>query len=770
MAINIRGGAGGGGRVVVPPPAPTRSRVTPVVVPAPPAHAIVVQPPPVAHQAILQYPIIPPNLTPNQKVVWDIAEVLGVPPVTIGQDYLDTCNKVAALLGVPSAAAQNTMKVAQLTQNVSIQPLLSISRALPIAAGMSFPYVNVAAPVFSLSHPTDVNNSVGIRNGALQARNNVFDFVNRVSSFIAQATNQGLAPPDNPFVFISNLQAARETRARTLGNSGLGLDVSTTDADTLVFNIGAYVDLLTAQSQGKLDLTKTTNVAAQINSFTLSMDGYGSGGHTATDLMRFLPSADEIRAQKDLELLAAFDFKKRQPKVVFTADYQPGEWLEGMVIGWKKIPDASGYILKRRGVFDQTEKSIQVSNKDLQTSMDHLRDYLNAHILTFYDTIDHNQVWAYLDNSTAPDQLYLYTVQAYQIQNDAKDQLFQVPLNPSNLSSPARAKVLSTLTQLAHQYYGPGASADDINPWPIISLQLFGNSQFDWILAAVNGRASTNRHDSNADTRRFSYLGARLSHLLDFMDRGLFVAPKNINDAVKAVTESVNNFGVSQTIAEILHETGILYYFEGTEHPKPSGLNRAGTLNVGVSPLLSGIISAIDPETATLDLKTLGSNLPSLLHNGGLLTDRASITGLKLGHSGGNPNVHATPQEINVPDPSVTNDEVTQGDVQFLNQLPATADSVIDLTTYSGLSDLTRTIRLFADEGPNRGGGDTVAQGVSQPAPPRAEVYIPPPPPHSVFVPPSKVSGIPVAPPAPRTVVPAPAPRPRRLTRVLPDE
>ena len=743
--INIFGG-GTGTRVVVRPPTVVRAVPTPVPSPAP--RTVVVPPPPVVHQTIVQPVLRPTNLTANQIVVWDFADVLGTPPAAIGQSYLDVCNRVAALLGVPSAVAQNTLAIEAISPLHLVQPAIAIQRALPVTPGIVFPYVNVATPIFSLSNATDASATVAVRNAALQARNNVFGFINRVSTFISQAYNQGLVPPDNPFVVISNLQAAREAQMRRIGNSGGNLNVPTDQADTLVFNIGAYVDLLTAQAQGKIDLTKTANIAAQINSFTLSMDGYGSGGNPATDLMRFLPSADEVRAQKDLELLAAFDFRKRQPKIVFTADYQPGDELQGMVIGWKKIPDASGYILKRRGVFDNTEKTIQVSNTDLQTAMDHLQDYLNAHVLTFYDTIDATQIWAYLDTSCSPDQYYLYTVQAYQIQNDAKDQLFQVNTQPTTFAAPARQKVQSTLQQLAQQYYGTLATADDINPWPIISLQLYGNSQFDWILAAVNGRASVNRNDSEGDTRRFSYLGARLSHLLDFMDRGLFVAPKNINDVVKAVTESITNFGVSQTIAEILHETGILYYFEGTEQPRPGGLNRAGTLNVAASPLLSGIIASIDPETATMDLKILGSNLPTLLNNKGLATDRASVTGLQLGSAGGTgANVHSAPQEINVPDPSVSNDQVTQGDVQYLNQLPPTNNSLVDLTTYDGLSELTRTIRIFADEGPNRGGADTTAGGVVQPAPPPEKVYVPPPPPATIYVPPSRIAGIPVAPP-----------------------
>lgn len=745
--INFRGG---GGRVVVPPPTGVRTTTVARPQPAPIHVSAPVVTTVVSHQAILQYPIYNPSLSANQKIVVDFADVIGTPPVSMGQDYLDQCVRVAALLGVPSAAAQNTLRSIQVSPVQEVQPLLSISRALTFALGSIVPYGSIFNPVYSLA-AENTNNTVSIRNAALSARNNVFDFINRVSSFIGRASNAGLQPPDNPFVVISNLEAARRARAQQTGNSGLGIDVPSNEADDLVFNIGAYVELLTAEQQGKLNLDRVTNVAAQLNSFTLSMDGYGSGGNVATDLMRFLPSADEVRAQKDLDLLAAFDFRKRIPKVIFTADYDPSGDPNGMVIGWKKIPDASGYIIKRRNIFDSTEKTVQVSNTDLTTAMDHLRDYLKAYVLSFYDTIDDTHVWAYLDQSTTPDQYYLYTVQAYQVHNDAKDQMFNTPTNPTSFSSVNRNKLTTTLRNLAQQYFGKSAGSDDINPWPLISLQLYGNSQFDWILAAVNSRASVNRNDSVADTRRFSYLGARLSHILEFMDRGIFVAPKDVNAVVRNVSTSITQFGVSQSIAEILHETGILYYFEGTEQKKPSGFNRAGSLNVTASPLLSGIIAAVDPETATLDLKSLGTNLPQILNNTKFSNDPSEITGLKMGKSGGNPNVHATPQEINVPDPNKPTDTIAQGDIQYLNELPATADSVIDLTTFDGLSKLTRTIRLFADEGPHRGGGDDIESGIFQPAPHPSAIYVPPPPPATIYVPPSRVSGIAVSPPPPAT-------------------
>lgn len=693
----------------------------------------------VSHQAILAAPLVNTSLTANQKTVQDFADVIGVPPVDMGQDYLAKCQRVAALLGLPSVSVPQISQVSTVLEMMPIH----VERALPSSPSRTTPYGNVMVPP-PPSPGTDANGNIAYRGPALSARNNVFGFINKVAAFTAQASNAGLQPPDNPFIIIANLDAARQIRAQRAGMPGIAIIVEAGLADDLVYNIGAYVELLTAQAQGTLDLDKTTNVSAQLNGFTLSMDGFGSGGNIATDLMRFLPSADEVRAQKDLDLLSAFDFRKRVPKVLFTADYVPTGDQQGMVICWKKIPDASGYVITRRGVFDNTERKIQLSNADLQPAMDHLRDYLKAYFLTFYDTIDDTQVWAYLDQSIAADQYYLYRVQAYQVHNDSKDQIFNVVTNPSTFSSVNQNRLQTTLDGLAKQYFGPSATADDVNPWPLISLQLYGNSQFDWILAAVNSRASVNRNDAADDTRRFSYLGARVSHVIDFMNRGMFVAPKDVNDVVSSVNSSVTNFGVSQTIAEILHETGILYYFEGTEQSKPTGFNRAGTLNVGASPLLSGIIAAVDPETATLDLKSLGTNLPQVLANTQFNNDPAEVTGLKLGQTSVDPNVHASPQEINVPDPSSTTDTLNQGDVDYLNKLPPSDNTIIDLTQYDGLSALVRTIRLFADEGPNRGGGDDVPTGILQPAPPPVAVVAPLPPAVTVYAPNPKVSGIPV--------------------------
>jgi hypothetical protein len=677
----------------------------------------------VSHESLIRPPIADKSLTANQKTVQDVADVLGVPPVDLGRDYLAKCVRVAALLGVPSQSAEDALRSEELSSNIDSQ-IISVQRPLP-------------------GNPLSEHDHVAVRNAALSARNNVFSFVNKANASAAFAAAGGFFPQENPFVVISNLEATRRRRAATVGNSGLGINIDVSAADRLVSDIVSFVSAVgTPVPDDRVSQT------AQLNGFTLSLDGFGSGGNVATDMMRFLPSADEVRIQKESDLLAAFDFRRRVPRVLFTADYDPAGDQPGMLVCWKRIPDASGYVINRRNVFDNTERKVQVSNADLQSAMDHLRDYLKAYLLTFYDTVDDTQAWAYVDRDTSPDQYYLYRVTAYQVQNDAKNQIFGVQTNPSTLSSANQSRLTTTLSDLARQQLGQTAGADDVNPWPLVSTQIYGNGQFDWILAAVNSRASVNRNDSPADTRSFSYLGARLSHLLTFMGQGRFVVPKDVSAVVKSVNDSVSSFGVSQTIAEVLHETGILYYFEGTEQKRPGGLDKSNSPQAS-SVLLSGIIAAIDPETATLDLRSLTTNLQQSLRTAPRQIFSTNPTGLRLGILSQPADPHAVSQELSVPDLSVSDSQAAQGDVQYMNQIPLTENSVIDLTRFDGISSLVRTIRLFADQGANLSSPQNMGTVIP---PSRASgSFIPPPAVgRSVFGAPSRVSGVPVSPPSGR--------------------
>lgn len=724
---------------------------------------------------VLRYPIVKANLSRNQQIITDLITVIAQPPANetdFTADYLQTCIRVSALLGVPSAVAEemlqdilvNDTQDKQFSDPPKVSPTVYFKQVyVPFIYGGGY-----SIPIPAVANSTVTKNASRVlwnlnhlvRNGVLDARNNVFAFMDKVSSFVARAQNAGFSPPDNPFVVAGNMVGKRQNainnvyaiysyQVSRIGNSAYSTDVDSQLADDMVYNIGAYVDLLKAEAGGQINLNLTEAQSAQLSSVRISMDGYGSNGNVATDLMRFLPNAQELQEAVNDELLAAFDFRKRIPKILFTVDYEPNDdGLKGCIVGWKKIADASGYVIHRRNFLDNTEAMITLSNADIQNKYSQISEYVKNWVLTFYDTLDESQIYAFLDTGVPVDSNFFYTVQAYQVRNDSADHVFNVDTVVTNVSPNNWSRIQATLIDFARSDFGV-SDPDVINPWPMISKTLLGDSRFDWLLAGVNCRASMNRNDSDADTRRFSYLGARWSHLQDFMRQGKFVMPKNINDVVKNVNDSITNFGLSQTITEILHETGVLYFFEGTQPKPPDGFNRAGTLSVRTSPFLSAVISAVDPDAATLDLKALGVNLPQALASSGFDSTRLQDV-RQFGKSNPTPDVLAQSTAVNVPDLASTTDQGSQGDLQFLNKMSSPDSAIVDLTTFDGISTLVRTIRIFSAEGPNRAGGDATLQGVYK-APPNAETPAPPeyniiPPPipsfNAVYVPPPPVGRI----------------------------
>lgn len=655
----------------------------------------------VSHDSFVHTPETKLGLTDNQHIVMDIADVMGIPPQYIDDTYLSLCKKVCSLLGIsPEITA-------------GLQSLAGIQKILPIGIEI------VHAPAAAVDED---DSQVAIMNAALGLRNRVYSFIDDVTSFITHATNSGLVPPSNPFVVISELDAKRRnamgmivqnagTEFMPQGNSAFPIQVDKTTADDIVFNIGAFVQLLLAQKNGTLDLsTVAKRAAAQISSFSFSLDGFGSSGDTAVDLLRFIPSADELRAQKNIELLASFDFSKRVARLVFVCDYIAAGQKLGSIIGWKKIADASGYILKKKNVFDITQQEIYLSNDVLVALGESLRDYVQTFVMSFYDRIDQRNVCLYLDQGVSQDSCYQYSVRGFQNQKQSQGQLFTVASTPNSFVSVTRAKVESTLTDLAKKYFGQSATSDDINPWPVLSEQIFGDSRFDWVLSAVNSRISINRGDAFEDSRKFYYLGARLSDLLTMMDRGLFVVPNDVNAVVTNVNNSISNFGLSQTVGELLSDSGIIYYFEGSEEVIPSGFSRAGTMTVDTSPLLKAVFSAVDTDNAILDLRALGTNIPSILNSSRSAESFQGNTELPVVT-----NVRAAAQELTVPDIGQISTVVAQGDVQYIGSVPSADDSRVDLMTFEGLSKLIRTVRLFADAGPGRGGGSFISDGVLPP-------------------------------------------------------
>lgn len=637
----------------------------------------------------------------SQDAVRDIADALHVAPATIDSEYLNRVTRAASYLGNPSSAAESARQAASF-----VQPL-----AAPFFGDYGFPWGSILAPWYNGQNSSDTNSYGVIRNGAMEARNNVFDVVNRVNAFIARAQNAGFAPPNNPFTIIANLNA---------GRAGLtAINIDSTLSSQIITDIGLYIDLLKAENEGKIDLNKNVNHAAQLSSPHTSFDGLGGSGDPAVDLMQFLPDLDLLKEQKALRTLQALDFSKRVPKIIFTANYAPEGIVKGGIVGWQKIPDASGYIVKRKNIFDNKEVAYIISNDELKVRWEHIKDYVKAWILTFYDNVDQNNVMAFLDGGVEPNAYYTYKIQAYQTRKENKGTIFNVATTPFKTIDPRNIR-----EQFA-QIEGEGS--ESISPYPVLAQLILGNAQYDWVLAGVNVRASIARGDSRTDTRRYSYVTAQLPFLLDQMEREKLVFPKNVSDIVQNVTDSISQFGVMQTIQEVVQETGVMYYFEGKDPKENVYFTKVDVIDEDGSGFLSSVVAAVDPETATMDLRTLATNLPKLLA-GGTVSPKDTLDRANRSIKHTEPSEIEIPQEANQP-----NGQNSEDEVQFLRKLDNIDKEQVDLTTFDGISKFIRTIRIFSDIGPHRGAPVTAQPVIRKPDP--IPEPIPPPPPEPVITP-----------------------------------
>ncbi|MHB8407924.1 MAG: hypothetical protein ACYDHY_07560 [Acidiferrobacterales bacterium] len=581
-------------------------------------------------------------LTANQQTVQNICDCLQVPPP-------DTQTSTAA----------NALSYA----NICIAAASAVGNPIP-----STVFENAQAAVqskLSIGNQTTSTNltTMADQNVAQLARNNVLTQVNAIEAFISQANAAGFRTPANPFNAIAQLNSTR-------GLTFTPLAIPSATADQIITDIGTLLGLLAKQASGQVQFSDQTPLAAQLSSFEISLAGFGGSGNPQTDLAQFLPSLDSIQNAQAQAALSVLDFTKRLPQMLFTIDYAPDGPIKGSIVCWKVISDATGYVLKRHSIFENTDVSFTLTNDDLNASYPNIEDYVNTWGLKFYDNINENQVYAYLDATVDPNQYYLYTITAYQIQKTLQGSVFERP------AGTVQAHFSNTVTAT------PGSS-----PYPALAQIVLGDSSYDWILAGLNIQASIDRKDPTTTTRKYSYINADLSFLVQQMTSNLFVQPKpgDLNQLVQDITNGISTYGLSQTIQELLNGTGIFYYFEGLDPTDSAYFSNVTSTDPSQSNLMAGIVAAIDPSTAVCDLQALTTNLNNV------------INGVSSSPTGFSPITQAQPQEIDVPPGGGQSSETPN--LETLGSTSTTAD----LTTYDGLSLFIRTIRVVANASPNRG-------------------------------------------------------------------
>ena len=612
----------------------------------------------------IKVPIPAPS---SLEVLRDIADVLQKPPASYDDVYSKKCMKVAALLGVQIHESKSKARKS------TTVPLSVLWDSLDRGSW------------YGTFDPRETSENEVLRSQGQKARSNVLSFLERLNSFVNQVKLAGHMPPDNPFVEIASLNGTSKRKTND------PLQISQQQAENLLLNVKIYVDMMQAWTSGRIKFNSDKKGfgggSSQLSHVNMSFVGKGGTGNTFADLMRFLPTMDDVKRERARRALSVLDFSKRNPKILFTLDYTPtqSEGSRGCIVSWKRISDASGYVLRRRAVFSEADDEVTLSNEDLRETTKALSDYVKTYALTFMGSVHEDSVFSYLDESIAEGEYYIYYLQAYQLKNESPGSIFGGESAVISLGSAGKSAIEKKFKDLS--------GSRSLNPWPVFAQHILGDSNYDWVLAGANTRSSLNRSESVDSARKYSYLNASSKFLFEQAEAGKLVRPKDIKNVVQSVTDSIQKYGVGQTIQELLSETGILYYFDGIDSLDDGKFSRAGSLETDTSDLFHVVAAAIDPDTATLDLNSLATNLSMLLGSGPLALGTTLINGESHGGS--------SPREITMFDPESGATDDGEGALQFVNDLGDIRDSTVDLTTFEGISKLMRVLRILSDFGPN---------------------------------------------------------------------
>jgi hypothetical protein len=666
-------------------------------------------------------PSPPPSMPPadtvfkipvnNVEIVNAIADSLQKQPPALQNWFIDEVLWVGSFLKIYKPSIKSLVGIEQ-SSAPQVKPLMGWYGRFP-------------TPSAPKANPNDA-----IRNAqCTQVLASIKILAERVVNFASKAKSAGFLPPENPFIVIAQFNASRGT---TFGK----INITEKYASDLVFNIKVYVDLIDAENQGGIDFRSQDPInQAQLGHVVLSFDGLGGSGNVAADIMSFMPSSDQVKQNIAEQEFAVLDFTRRVPYLLFTLDYDVGG-KTGVIIGWKKIADASGYVVRKHASFSQIDSYVNIDNEKIKSDTSKYIDYAKLHALSYLEDFDTSLVQLYFDDALLPNEYYIYTLQAFQYRNQMNGKLFSGTSKAVPYTSYTFMQINDVIQRMdpnTRQITGwiPAATWDaqptpiyttypiTISPWPAYAQYLITDPMYDWILAAVNIRASINRRDNKSLTRKFSYLNAQHDFLTSMAQAGKLVVPDDITEIIRGVENSISQFGVTQTILEIFQETGITYYFDGRDARDNGVFDRAGT-DYSTTSLFHVIASAIDPETATIDLKAVAYNMSKLVLNPGTsLTINTDIGATEKSKTS------SKPSELAIPDPDKQTDATAEDPFQFIAKLGKMDDSVVDLTTFDGISKLIRVVRIYSDFGPDK----VKSVHVNTPPPPPPPPQPPPPPP-----------------------------------------
>lgn len=602
----------------------------------------------------------------NLTMVRDLIDCLQRPPSDFSINYVMSVQRTCSLLKHPAAKTILETLNKQITKGTNFE---WAQQLFPEQSASSVSSKNSRAPVVKA---TDASSQELFRNVVNMGRNAMFEVIKRINEFVSKAKNAGFVPQNNPFVKAASFNIGRYAFTP--------IQIHQDDANEILRYIQIYLALKEADEKKEIKFDKDLQKSVQLSSATFSLKGLGGSGDSLLDLAKLLPNGEEILRQKADEALAVFDFTKRTPKIVFTSHYSPFGAPRGIIVGWRKIPDASGYVIKRKNIFTGDEVTYTIDNKEARKQTQTLSEYVKTWILSFYDSLPIDAVTTFLDSDVRTEAYYVYRIQAYQSQNDTPGKMFTVPVTPRVFNNLEKVTLRSYIESI-----DPSTGPDNVSPYPFLSVMIFGDPKFDWLLACINIRESISRGDPKSVTRNYSYLAAQLDFLTDQAAANKFVIPKDndVSMVLKNMQDSISTFGISQVMNEILQESGVLYYFDGKDPADNSLFTDVPRQKNDLKGLVPTVLSAVDPETLILNLNVLSTNIKHMV--------TGAVSAL------GNMEKGVTPTEIemnpNFDDPTAY---LANDGLKFKQDLNISDDS-IDITTPLGMGLLLRTIRALSE-------------------------------------------------------------------------
>lgn len=515
-----------------------------------------------------------------------------------------------------------------------------------------------------------VDASLTSAQAAMVMKNAMMARFKRMQEVRVIAANRGYILPDDPLERYSDINWGRRP--------GQPLPLTAQEATDLY---AATIDLskvARAYDRGEVNFDRP-QPAAQISSFEVSVDGLSpQSGDALVDLLGYQPDADYIKKKRALDALARLDFSKRKPYLLFIADViTGGRRRNGTIVCWSQMRDASYYEVRRRDVFAMRDlPPITVTNEQLRQHLLELKDEpFFRELVSFYDWVNPGDVVAMIDDTVSSNTLYAYEIVGVQKKAPVGQFIFDVPVNTLYLT-PAQISQITAGVNSDRLVFGN----ERVSPYPAISQIIFGDASYGWLLAGCNVLAARRRNALPEEIRKVSYIGSDVESILGLSSSGKIVCPADLAALQSSVEKSISSYGISQTILALIDGLALTLFISGKDDP--DGFQPTVEALERSSSGLAKIISAIDPQTATVDPSLLLSSLTSAISRSGQQYETQQIT------QGTNQVVAAlglgpvTPPTQLIPTGSI-------------DQIVGTG--LIDLTTYTGISRFMQIIRSIYD-------------------------------------------------------------------------